>query len=306
MAILKVALPKGHLWNKVKELMDQAGYGLNVRSERSYLVNSNDPELELRIYRAQNIGPLVEEGKYDLGITGHDWVMESEVNVEEILDLELGRVNVVVAVPQKYKIKPSKKNENRVFRQLVERVKLEGKERIIAASEYENITKTLCEEKLGGFPYRFIRSFGATETFIEVADLIVDCTETGITLRENGWEIIYTIFQSTAHVIANKGSLKDTWKKGKIEDFIMLLKGAKDATGLKLLKMNVPESAIEKVTAVLPAMKSPTISSLYGDGEPGYAVEVAVREDQVVKLIPILKKKGATDILEIDIKKVVK
>jgi len=298
-------LPKGHLWSGVKSLLDRAGYGLRVESERSYSVNSNDPELELRIHRAQNISPLVEEGKYDLGITGLDWVVEHRADVEELADLEFGRVNVVAAVPQHYGLEESSEGE-KVFERFVAKLRREGKEKIIVASEYENITRSLCEEKMGSVPYKFIRSYGATETFIGVADLIVDCTETGTTLRDNGWQIIHRLFTSTARLIANRQSLKDRWKKDKIESFLQLVAGARDAKGLKLIKLNVAAEALKDVLGVLPSMKSPTISQLAGDGKPGFAVEVAVKENQVVQLIPLLKKKGATDILEIDIDKVIR
>ncbi len=304
MAVLKMAIPKGHLWSHVKNLLDRAGYDLRLEGERSYIVRSNDPEIEMRIYRAQNIPPLVEEGKYDVGITGHDWVVEHEADVEELLDLDVGRVKLVAAVPRSYNI-PSAAGEGAevVFKELVEKVQREGKGRIIVASEYENIARKLCEEKLGGYPFKLIRSYGATETFIEVADMIIDVSETGETLRQNGWETIYEVLESTARVIANKDSLKDPWKLDKIEGLTTLIQAAKEAGGMKLLKMNVPSNAINEVISLLPAMKSPTVSRLYsGD----YAVEVAVKSEEVVKLIPLLKKKGATDILEINLEKVVK
>ena len=300
---LRVAIPKGHLWDKTKSLLTQAGYELKMTSERSYLVLTNDPEIEMRIHRAQNISPLVEEGVYDVGITGFDWIIEYNVDVVELLDLEFGRVDVVAAVPQNYRLSPDEEGD--VFDKLIEKVKFEGRKRVIVASEYENITKRFCDEKFKDFPYKFIRSYGATETFIDTADMIIECSETGTSLRENGWEVIFKIFSSTARVIANKQSLNDDWKKDKIEGFITLLAGAKEAEDLKLVKMNVPEKALRKVLKILPSMKSPTISKLASE-KAGYAVEVAVKKDEVVKLIPMLKKCGATDILELDIRKAVK
>jgi len=306
MVLIKMALPKGHLWEDTKRLLNEAGYNLNLRDPRSYLVKTNDPEIQMRIHRAQNIGLLVEEGRHDLGITGLDWVVEPEADVELLMDLGYGGVDVVAAIPQRYGISLSDKvSEAEVFNRFLKAIKAEGKSRIIVASEYENLTMRLCEEKFSGFPYRFIRSYGATETFIEVADMIVDCTETGRTLRENGWEIIYRLFDSTARLIACKKSLKDSGKRAKIEGFMTIINGALEAEGLKLLKMNVPESAFEEVIRILPSMKSPTISRLYGSNG-GYAVEVAVREEQIVQLIPVLKRKGATDIIELDIKKAIR
>jgi len=302
MNVLRVALPKGHLWSQVSALINQAGYGLTLKNERSYLINSNDPELRFRVHRAQNISPLVEEGRYDLGITGYDWLREHGSNVKELIDLELGKVNVVAAIPQKYGIKGSKDD---AFKQVVQKIRSEGRARVVVASEYANIARNLFQKKLKGVPTKIIHSYGATETFIDVADFIVDCTETGETLRQNGWEVVYKLFESTARLVANRESLRDPWKKNKIADFQLLLAGAKNARGLKLLKMNVPEKFFDRVMKVLPAMKSPTISRLHGRKSAGYAVEVAVTGDQVVKLIPMLKKNGATDILEVDINKVV-
>ncbi|MEM3522154.1 MAG: ATP phosphoribosyltransferase, partial [Candidatus Bathyarchaeia archaeon] len=166
MAILKMALPKGHLWKSVNTLLNQAGYGLRIKSERSYIVFSNDPEIEMKIYRAQNIPPLIEEGKYDLGITGKDWVIEHDVDVEELLDLKFGKVNVVVAIPKKYGIKlkdNTKEAEEEALKEFKKIIEKENK-KVIAASEYENITKKFIEEKIikNRLAYRFIRSYGAT------------------------------------------------------------------------------------------------------------------------------------------------
>jgi len=302
MDVLRIALPKGHLWSQVSDLINQAGYGLTLRNERSYLISSNDPELKFRIHRAQNIATLVEEGRYDLGITGYDWLMEYGSNVKELIDLELGKVNVVAAVPQKFGINCSGAD---AFKRVVKKIRSEGRTSVIVASEYANIARNLSRKKLKGAPTKIIHSYGATETFIDVADVIVDCTETGETLRQNGWSIVYNLFESTARLVANRESLRNPWKKTKIADFQLLLAGAKNARGLKLLKMNVPEKFFNRVMKVLPAMKSPTISRLHGRKDSGYAVEVAVTGDQLVKLIPTLKKNGATDILEVDIKKVV-
>jgi len=304
MPALKMALPKGHLWDVVRNLLEQAGYRISVKAERSYGVDTRDRDLELRIHRAQNISLLVEQGRYDLGITGLDWVLEPQADVQELADLKIGRVDVVAAVPQKYGLSEALGGE--VFSRFEERMRQEKRDRVVVASEYENLTRSLFDTHLPKMAYRLIRSYGATETFIEVADIIVDCTETGTTLRENGWSIIHKLFESTARIIANKQSLKDPWKKEKVEGLVSLVEGARDAKGLRLLKMNVPEDCMSQVISVLPAMKSPTISKLYGEERAGYAVEVAVSEEQVVQLIPRLKKSGATDILELQIEKVVR
>jgi ATP phosphoribosyltransferase len=304
MSVLKIALPKGHLWDMVKALLDRAGYNISAKGERSYRVESRDRELECRIHRAQNISLLVEQGRYDLGITGLDWVLEPQADVEELTDLKVGGVNIVAAVPEKYGL--TEDLGEQVFSKFQERMRQDKRERVVVASEYENLTMSLFDTHMPKMPYRFIRSYGATETFIEVADIIVDCTETGATLRENSWTIIHTLFESTARLIANKQSLKDPWKREKIQGFLFLVEGARDAKGLRLIKMNVPEESMSKVMSVLPSMKSPTISKLYGKEGSGYAIEVAVDEEHIVQLIPKLKKNGATDILELQIEKVVR
>ena len=309
MVSVRIALPKGHLWNAAKDLLDRAGYNIRMLNERSYFAYSNDPELEMRIYRAQNIPPLVEEGKYDLGISGIDWVLEHGSDLEELLDVEFGKVHVVAAIPQHYGIKAPENLEECVDEALGRFISKMNKERrkIIVASEYERLTKKLMDEKFvpKNVSYKFIRSYGATEAFVQDVDLIIDCVQTGKTLQDNGWEPIYRLFDSTARIIANKTSLKDKQKKEKIENFLTMVKGAKDALKLRLLKMNVSEKALSDVLKVIPAMKSPTISKLNGKGNNGYAVETAVPSDEVVQIIPILKKNGATDILEIDIEKAI-
>jgi len=306
MSLINMVLPKGHLWSDTKSLLDRAGYNPRLRDPRSYVVDTNDPEIQMRIHRAQNIGPLVEEGRYDLGITGLDWVIEPRADVELLMDLGYGKVDIVAAIPQRYGIQVSDEiSEEEVFEDFLERINTEGKGRIVVASEYENLTKKLCEDYLQDLPYRLIRSYGATETFIDVADMIVDCSETGRTLRENGWEVIYRLFNSTARLIACKESWIDAEKKSKIEGFMTVINGTIEAEGLKLLKMNVSESSFEDLLEVLPAMKSPTISQLHGNNG-GYAVEVAVKEDQIAKLIPVLKRRGATDIIELAVEKAIR
>ncbi len=304
MSVLKMALPKGHLREAVKNLLDQAGYNLSVKGERSYRIESRDRDLEIRIHRAQNISLLVEQGRYDLGITGLDWVLEPQADVEELTDLKVGRVDVVAAVPGRYGIDESLGSQ--VFARFEQKMRQEKRDRAVVASEYENLTRGLFDKHMPNLAYRFIRSYGATETFIDVADLIVDCTETGATLRENGWSIVHRLFESTARIIANRESLRDPWKKEKVDGLLSLVEGARDAKVLRLLKMNVPEDSMSRVMNILPAMKSPTISRLYGEKGAGYAVEVAVDEEQVVQLIPKLKRSGATDILELRIEKVVR
>ncbi len=309
MVYVRIALPKGHLWSSTKSLLDQAGYDIRLPDERSYTAYSNDPELEMRIYRAQNIPPLVEEGKYDLGISGLDWVVEHGSDVEELLDLGFGKVNVIAAIPQHYRIKePDNMEEidNVALNEFISRMQKQRR-RIIVASEYEGLTKKLMDERFvpKGINYKFIRSYGATEAFVRDADLIIDCIETGKTLRENGWEPIYRSFSSTARVIANKESLRNKRIREKIDNFVLMGKGAKDARGLRLLKMNVPENALSDVIKVLPAMKSPTISKLYSKGTYSYAIETAVPREQIVHIIPLLKKNGATDILEVEVEKAI-
>lgn len=264
-------------------LLNDAGFRIDV-DERSYIPRLNDKEIESKIMKPQNIPKLVELGSHDVGFTGYDWIVETKADVFEIMDLGFDVVKIIAAVP-----------EHLLGEKIFNR-------RLVVASEYENIATNFLDE--GHYDYILIRTYGATEVFPpEDADMIIDNMSTGRTLKEHNLHVIQKIMDSSTRFIANRAALEDPWKHEKIKEMEMLFKSVLDARGKVMLEMNVPKEVFEAVINVLPCMRSPTISPLYG--ETGYAVKVAVDRDQVIKLIPLLRKLGATDILEYEFKKVV-
>ncbi|RMF54778.1 MAG: ATP phosphoribosyltransferase [Calditrichaeota bacterium] len=280
---LRVVIPKGHIFQNVLQLLEEAGIKLNI-SERGYRPIVNDPEIEVKIMKPQNIPRLLEIGSHDIGFTGYDWVVETSARVEEIMDLTFDPVSIVAAVPAE-----------------ISEEELRSR-RFVAASEYENITQKFLDEQ--GYDYIFVRTHGATEVFPpDDADLIVDNTSTGRTLQKHNLKIIATILSSSTRFIANPAAMKDPWKKEKIATLQMLFSAILDARGRVMLEMNVPPQHLEEIINILPCMRAPTVAPLYQN--QGYAVKVAVKRQQAVELIPQLKKMGATDILEYEFKKVV-
>ena len=280
---LRLMIPKGRIFDKVVKLLNESGIYLEG-DDRAYRPVSSDPTIEVKLMKPQNIPKLVELGAHDIGFTGFDWVTDNNADIEEIMDLKFDPVKIVAAIPENLSVEELKKK------------------RIVVASEYENISKSYLEKE--GYKFVLLRTYGATEVFPpEDADMIIDNTATGKTLEANKLKIIETILQSSTRFIANKDSLKDPWKREKIAEIQMLFKSILDARDRVMLEMNVPRDKFEEIVELLPCMRSPTVSPLYGEG--GYAVKVAVKESEAVKLIPQLIKLGATDILEYEIRKVV-
>jgi ATP phosphoribosyltransferase len=290
--MLKLALPKGSLEEQTLLLFKIAG--LEVKKEfRDYSPKIKDPRVsQVKILRPQEIPKYVEEGFFDLGISGYDWVVESKADVVEVADLPItktgfGSVRIVVAVPENANINsPSEiKPNSRV------------------TTEFPNITREYFKKL--GIPVKIFYSYGATEAKVpELMDVVVDLTETGETLEKNRLKIIDTIMESTAKLVANKKSWRDKKKREAIEEIKTLLLGVIEARGKVLLTMNVPEEKLDSVVEILPAMKKPTVSKLYNSKY--YAVETVVSKSEVNTLIPKLKKRGAQDILEINISKIVR
>ena len=280
---LKMVIPKGRIYSNVINLLNDSGFGVET-ADRVYIPSVKDQEIEAKIMKPQNIPKLIELGSHDVGFTGHDWVLETEADVEEIIDVGFDRVKIVAAIPE------SLLNVNL------------KKRKIIVASEYEKIASKFLDEQK--YKYILMRTFGATEVFPpEDADMIIDNTSTGRTLKEHNLSIIHVVLESTTRFIANKKSMKNLWKREKINEIKMLFQAVIDARDRVMLEMNVPHDKFEKIIKMLPCMRSPTVSPLYA--EQGYAVKVAVTKTEVVKLIPLLKKYGATDILEFEFRKVV-
>ncbi|MCX9080629.1 MAG: ATP phosphoribosyltransferase [Candidatus Methanoperedens sp.] len=289
--MLDIALPKGSLEEQTLLLFKQADLEIR-KTDREYNPTVKDPRIrKVKILRPQEIPKYVEEGYFDLGISGKDWVIESDSDVVEIADMFYskmgeGIVKIVIAVPNEKDIKSAKdiKPGSRV------------------STEYPNLTKKFFD-KLGiAVDLRY--SYGATEAKVpELVDIIVDLTETGSTLRKNGLKIVDIILESNTKLIANKKSMNDPVKRKEIEEITILLQAVLEARGKVFIVMNVPENKLDAVVSGLPAMKRPTVSKLYKSDY--YAVQTVVSKSEINILIPQLKALGAEDILEMDIMKIV-
>ena len=289
--MLDIALPKGSLEEQTLLLFKQADLEIR-KTDREYNPTVKDPRIrKVKILRPQEIPKYVEEGYFDLGISGKDWVIESDSDVVEIADMFYskmgeGIVRIVIAVPNEKDIKSAKdiKPGSRV------------------STEYPNLTKKFFN-KLGiAVDLRY--SYGATEAKVpELVDVIVDLTETGSTLRKNGLKIVDIILESNTKLIANKKSMNDPVKRKEIEEIKILLQAVLEARGKVFIVMNVPENKLDAVVSGLPAMKRPTVSKLYKSDY--YAVQTVVSKSEINILIPQLKALGAEDILEMDIMKIV-
>jgi ATP phosphoribosyltransferase len=289
--MIDIAIPKGSLQNQTLQLFEQAGLEVK-RTEREYNARIEDPRIgKVKILRPQEIPTYVAQGYFDLGISGTDWIMESGAVVTKITELNYGKqgpgtVKLVVAVPESMDINSASQ--------------IKPKSRV--ATEYPNLTQDFFLKL--GIPVDIQFSFGATEAKVpELTDVVVDLTETGSTLKKNGLKIIDVMLESTSEMIANKKSWADPKKREEIIAVETLLSAVIRAKSKVLLKMNVPETDIENLISMLPSMKNPTISKLYNSGY--YAVETVVDRSQVNLLIPLLKKAGAEDILELAISKIV-
>ncbi len=286
---LKIGLPKGSLQETTFKLFKNAGYTIKLL-ERSYVPVIDDPEIEGLVIRAQEMARYVEDGILDMGITGYDWVLEQDAKVVELVRLKYGKVGFrgvkwVVAVPEG---SPIKKVED-----------LNGKK---VATELVGFTKRFLKKK--GIDAAVEFSWGATEVKPPLlADAIVEVTETGASLRANNLRIIDTILESETVLIANGNSWKDEWKKRKMENIMILLKGALLAEEKVGLKMNVPKGKLDKVAKILPSLHTPTISDL--SDEKWVALEVIIDEKVVRDIIPDLKRAGASGIVEYPLNKVI-
>lgn len=280
---LRIVVPKGKIYNNVAKLMNETGIGIATK-KRVYRPIVKDPEIEIKIMKPQNIPTLVELGLHDAGFTGYDWIIETQADVAHIMDLHFDPVKIVAAV-----------HKNLLTEDLKEK-------KLVVASEYEHIAKEFLKKEQYNFIY--LRTYGATEVFPpDDADMIIDNTATGQTLDSHNLHIVATLLESSTIFIANRKALKDQFKRKKINEMKMLFRAVLDARERVFLEMNVPEDKFEPIVNMLPCMKSPTVAPLYGN--QGYAVKVAVKKEEVVKLIPQLKRLGATDILEFTLKKVI-
>jgi len=287
---LKFGIPKGSLQQATINLFEKSGWKINING-RSYFPDINDEEIECNICRAQEMPRYVENGTIDAGLTGKDWIEENESDVVVVDDLVYSKTSQkparwVLAVP-------SDSNLNRLE-------DLQGKK---IATELVNYTRRYFKESNIDVKIEF--SWGATEAKVVsgLVDAIVEVTETESTIRAHGLKIIHEFMESNTQLIANRESYKDPWKKEKIEQIALLLKGALRAENLVGLKMNVPEKKIEAVINILPSLNAPTVAGLYNSN--WVSVETIVDVKTVRDLIPRLRQAGAEGIIEYPLNKVI-
>ena len=287
--IIRLGLPKGSLEAPTIGLFAKAGFNIS-KSSRSYKPSIDDPELEGRFIRAQEISRYVEHGFFDCGLTGHDWIIENRSDIVEVCDLVYSRASNIpsrwiMAVP-----------EDSTIRSVHD---LEGKR---IATEVVNITKDFLKEN--GVKAKVEFSWGATEVKVpDLVDAIVDLTETGNSIKANKLRIIETLLYTNTKLVANKTSWENQEKRKKIEQLSLLLTAALEAYSKVGLKLNAPKEKLEVLLKDLPSLHNPTISNL---SDPGWvALETIVDEKRVREMIPVLKSHGAEGIIEYPLNKVV-
>ena len=278
---LKMVIPKGKLYDKVEELLSEVGLTL-VGNSRNYRPNLYGCDIEVKLLKSQNIPEMVALGQHDIGFAGMDWIIEQEADVDVLLDLGFNPVKLVSCIPEEWDWEDVKQRK------------------IIVASEYKKISKDYLTKL--GVPFKLLRAYGATEVFPpEDADMIIDNTSTGSTIRANRLKIVDTVIESSTQFIANKNVMDDPVKKKQIDDLLLLMRGVLNGRKRVLLEMNCSKDTIESVVKLLPAMRSPTVSELYNSD--GFAIKAAIERKLTKDLIPQLISAGATDILETPIRK---
>ncbi|MGD9262503.1 MAG: ATP phosphoribosyltransferase [Desulfobacterales bacterium] len=288
--ILKLGIPKGSLQNATIALFKRSGWHINVNG-RSYFPEINDDSIDCAICRAQEMSRYVESGTLDAGLTGKDWIAENNSDIHVVSDLVYSKVSSrparwVVAVPYDSPIK-----------------RLEDLQEKKIATELTEFTRRYFKER--DIPVTIEFSWGATEAKVVsgLADAVVEVTETESTIKAHGLRIIHELMQTNTQLIVNHKSWKDPYKKRKIEQIALLLKGALLGEKMVGLKMNVPEEKMEEITALLPSLNAPTVASLYQSN--WFSVEVVVSEETVRELIPKLLEHGAEGIIEYPLNKVI-
>lgn len=287
---LRLGLPSGSLQNATVELFGKAGYKVTIDS-RSVFPRIDDEGISAVLFRAQEISRYIVEGIIDCGLTGHDWVVENgnEKDVVEVCELEYSRassnpIKWVLAVPEESEVtKPEQ---------------LAGG---VVSTELVGVVKRYFQNK--GIDVQVEFSWGTTEIKARIADAIVDCTETGSSLRANNLRVIDTLLTSTTRFICSRQAWADPKKREKLENMAILLKGAIDARSKVGMKLNAPKNKLQEIVAFLPAEKSPTVSEL-ADGQ-WVAIEVILEDRQQRELIPRLKRAGATGIITYPLNKVI-
>ena len=290
--MLRLVIPKGSLEKSTLELFADADLSIIRASTVDYKGNIKDPRIDsVRVLRPQEIGSYVADGLFDIGITGRDWIEETQSRVQTLCELHYSKntarpVNIVVAVPEE--------SHWSNVEDLPQGVKV--------STEYPQLTKAYFNNR--GIEADIKLSYGATEAKApEIVDAVVDITETGRALRAAGLRVIGTVLTSFTELIANPEAYAIPEKRKAMEQIQTLLEGVLEARGQVMVKMNVSKKDLDKVISNLPSMKAPTVNELFGG--QGYAVETVVPKDQINILIPELRGSGASDIVEIPISKIV-
>ncbi|WP_196140040.1 ATP phosphoribosyltransferase [Aliikangiella sp. G2MR2-5] len=278
---LKLVLPKGRINTKVNQLLSDCGIEL-IGDERNYRPQAFGFDLEVKLLKSQNIPSLVEMGQHDIGFAGYDWIQERRSEVVVLKDLGFNPVKIVTCIPEDWDWEEMKSRK------------------LIVASEYKNVATDYLNKL--GLNYQLLRSYGATEVFPpEDADMIIDNTSTGTTIRANRLKIVDTVMESSTQFIANAKALEDPNKRRQIDDLLTLMQAVLNGRERVLLEMNCATEQINAIVDLLPAMRYPTVSPLYQD--KGFAVKAAIPKKEIKNLIPKLIAAGATDILETPIRK---
>lgn len=285
---LRILLAKGRIYESVYELLSDVGISIKL-PDRTYFPTTNQKDLAFQVVKPQITSWLLANNKADLGFSGKDWVYENGVEdkVEEIMDLGFDGVRIVAAIPNTVDYDALLKTP------------------VTIATEYQNLSKRWVErKKIDG---TIFRTWGTSEGFVQdsedaLAQILIDNTSTGSSLKANNLKIVDTIMESSTRMYASKEALKDPAKKQKIMELKMLFEAVLNARGKVMLEMNVANDKFDNLVKGLPSMRSPTVSKLFGDN--GYAVKIAVQKSEVPTLLPKLQQLGATDIVEYELRKV--
>lgn len=285
---LRVLLAKGRIYESVYELLNDVGISIHL-PDRTYFPTTNQEDLFFQVVKPQITSALLASDKADVGFSGKDWVYENGVEdkIEEIMDLGFDPVRIVAAIPNTVD-----------YDSLI-------KKPVTIATEYQNLSKKWVEDKkIDG---TIFRTWGTSEGFVQdnensIAQILIDNTSTGSSLRANNLKIVDTLMTSSTRMYASKEAMKNPEKKQKILELKMLFESVLNARSRVMLEMNVSRENFENLIKSLPSMKSPTVSPLFGDD--GFAVKIAVKKSDVPVLLPKLQKLGATDILEYELRKV--
>ncbi len=285
---LKILLAKGRIYESVYALLNDVGISIHL-PDRTYFPTTNQEDLAFQVVKPQITSALLAQNKADVGFSGKDWVYENGVENEvvEIMDLGFDPVRIVAAIP-----------ETKDYEKL-----LKGK--VTIATEYQALTKKYIEsKKIDG---TIFRTWGTSEGFVQdtedaMAQILIDNTSTGSSLRANRLKIVDTLMESSTRMYASKAAMADPAKKQKIMELKMLFEAVLAARSRVMLEMNVSKANFDALIKGIPSMKSPTVSPLFGDD--GYAVKIAVKKSEVPVLLPKLQQLGATDILEYELRKV--